>query len=86
MVMSKIISSQIDNQNFASMARRESAAVDSTASLSNKGSEQNLIARTGAATLADFVVALVRNGVHIFARVSRNQTQGRLLQLIKILS
>ena len=67
------------------MPRREGVAVDSTAiHPSNKGSKRNLITRTGGATLADFVVTLARNGVHTFARASRNQTQGQRLQLIKI--
>ena len=81
--MIKKIYSQIDNLNFASMPRRESVAVDSTASLSNKGSEQNLITE-GAATLADFVVMLAHQAMPAFTRKPRNQTQGRLLQLNKI--
>ena len=78
------IFSQIDNLNFASAARREGVAVDFTANPSNKADGQNLITE-GGATLADFVVALVRNGVHTFTHAPRNQTQGRRLQLIKIL-
>ena len=82
--MSKYPFPQIDNVNFASMPRREGVAVDSTAiHPSNKGSEQNLITRTGDATLADFVVPLVRNTMYSFSRKPKNQTQGRGLQLVE---
>ena len=67
------------------MPRREGVAVDSTATHpSNKGSEQNLNTRTGGATLADFLVMLARQALPVFTRMSRNQTQGRRLQLNKI--
>ncbi len=78
------IFSQIDNLNFASDARREGVAVDFTANPSNKAAEQNLITG-GGATLADFVVALAQDMVYPFAHASRNQTQGRRFQLMKIL-
>ena len=81
--MSKYYFPQIDNLNFASMPRREGAGVYHTPSLSNKGSEQNLITRTGGATLADFVVAILRRRVYAFSQASRNQLQGRSLQLVE---
>ena len=80
--MSKYPFSTIDNRNFVSMPRREGVAVDSTANLNNKGSEQNFITEGGAA-LADFVVALTQNRVYTFAHAPRNQAQGRCLQLGK---
>ena len=79
------ISSQIDNRNFASAARRETVAVDSTARLSNTADEQNSITLPGGATLADFVVALAQDRVYTFTYAPRNQTQSRSLQLNKIL-
>ena len=82
--MPKHIFSQIDNLNCASMPRREGVAVDSTAiHPSNNGSEHNLITE-GGVTLADFLVTLAHQAMPAFARKSRNQTQGRSLQLIKI--
>lgn len=81
--MSNTLSCSIDKQHFASNPRREGVAVDSTANSSNAGFRQNLLTRTGGATLADFFVKLAQNGVHTFARLPRNQTQGRSLQLVK---
>jgi len=81
--MSKYPFPQIDNLNFASRPRRENAAVNFTASLSNKGIEQNLITRKETATLADFVVMLAQNTMYPFAHKPKNQTQGRSLQLVE---
>ncbi len=67
------------------MPRREGVVIDSITSPSNKGSGQNFITWTGGATLADFVVALAQNRVYFFARAPRNQTQGRGLQLGRML-
>jgi len=82
--MTNTISFSIDNRNFVSMPRREGVVIDSITSPSNEGSEQNFIT-AGGATLVDFVVALARNRVYFFARAPRNQTQGRSLQLERIL-
>ena len=83
--MTKPIFSKIDKQNFVSNPRSEGVVVDSTTiTPSDKGVEQNLLTRTGGATLADFFVKLAQNGVHTFARLPRTQTQGRGLQLEKI--
>jgi hypothetical protein len=81
----EIISSQIDKSDFDADARFESAGVDSTPRKKSKADAQNRLTRSGGAVLADFVVMLAWNGVHTLARKSRNQTQSRRLQLIKIL-
>ena len=75
----------IDNLNFAPDARYESAGVDSTPRTNSKADAQNFITRQGDPTLADFVVKLAQNMIYSFAHKPRNQTQGRSLQLIKIL-
>lgn len=67
------------------MPRHEGVSMHRMVSPSNNGSEQNSITRPGAATLADSVVAFARNTVYSFAHKPSNQTQGRPLQLNKIL-
>ena len=81
--MTKAISFSIDKSNFDASPRREDAVVDSTTNPSNNGVAQNCLTQREARHLADFVVALARNRVYFFTRASRNQTQGRCLQLGK---
>ena len=83
--MTYTISSQIDNLNFDADARFESEGVDSTPRTKSKAGAQNLITRPGGATLADFFVMLARQALPVFAHKPLNQTQGRGLQLNKIL-
>lgn len=54
-----------------------------TASKLNEVIEQNFLTLREAQPLADFVVALAQNRVYSFAHASRNQAQGRCLQLGK---
>lgn len=76
---------QIDNQILSQYRGLRAPAYTYTPSPRNKGSEQNLITRKGGATLTDFVVALAQDMIYPFAHASRNQTQGRRLQLVEIL-
>lgn len=83
--MTNTISSQIDNRNFVSMPRLENATPHCGVSFHNKGSEQNFITRREARHLADFFVTPSRSRVYSFEGKPRNQTQGRSLQLGRIL-
>lgn len=83
--MTNTVSSQTDNQILSQYRGLRAQVYKHKPSPRNKGSEQNLVTRKEAPTLADFVVMLAQNMVYSFAHKPINQTQDRGFRWVKIL-